>query len=253
MAPTVVYWLLAGGLAGVHVVAGKLRFLQVVPRSRYLSAAGGVSIAYVFVHLLPEITDRQIELAASDETATPLAELTTERELFLVALAGFAVFYGLERVAVGSRRATDRQAVVRDAETNTSEPVFWLHTGSFAAYNALVGYLLLYREETGLANLLMFAVAMALHFFVNDYGLREHHREAYTRVGRWILAGAVVAGLAVGFLVAVPESVVGFLLAFLGGGVVLNVIKEELPEERESSYWAFAGGLVGYTVLLLLL
>ena len=43
------------------------------------------------------------------------------------------------------------------------------------------------------------------------------------------------------------------LFAFLAGGVILNVIKEELPEEQESLFWAFALGAALYTVLLLTL
>jgi hypothetical protein len=43
------------------------------------------------------------------------------------------------------------------------------------------------------------------------------------------------------------------LFAFLAGGVVLNVLKEELPEERESRFWAFALGAASYTALLLVL
>ena len=43
------------------------------------------------------------------------------------------------------------------------------------------------------------------------------------------------------------------LFAFLAGGVILNVIKEELPEEQESLFWAFALGAALYTVLLLAL
>lgn len=41
------------------------------------------------------------------------------------------------------------------------------------------------------------------------------------------------------------------LIAFLAGGVVLNVLKEELPEERESRFWAFAIGTALYAALLL--
>ncbi len=41
------------------------------------------------------------------------------------------------------------------------------------------------------------------------------------------------------------------LTAFLGGGVVLNVLKEEVPSERQSRFWAFAPGAVGYAALLL--
>ena len=43
------------------------------------------------------------------------------------------------------------------------------------------------------------------------------------------------------------------LTAFLAGGVVMNVLKEELPEERESRFWAFALGTALYTMLLLAL
>lgn len=34
-------------------------------------------------------------------------------------------------------------------------------------------------------------------------------------------------------------------------GVLLNVLKEELPEQRESRYWVFALGAIGYALLLL--
>ena len=37
-----------------------------------------------------------------------------------------------------------------------------------------------------------------------------------------------------------------FLFAFLAGGVVLNVLKKELPEERESRFLLFALGLAAY-------
>ena len=63
-----------------------------------------------------------------------------------------------------------------------------------AVYNALIGYLFLHRLAAGLKDLLLFFVAMALHFVVNDHGLREHHKDAYLRKGRWVLAAAVVLG-----------------------------------------------------------
>ncbi|WP_372910727.1 hypothetical protein [Salinigranum sp.] len=238
--------LIAGGLAAVHLFAGKLRFLAVVPRSQYLSMAGGVSVAYVFVHLLPEISERQSELAV--DAGAPAA---TELPLFLVALFGFTVFYGLEQFVVQSRRTAEGRQVVSAFETNASALAFWLHVSSFALYNALVGYLSLHREESGLAAAALYFVAMALHFVVNDHGLREHHREAYVHLGRWILALAVVGGVLAGVLVDVPELALGYLLAFLGGSVVLNAIKEELPEERRSSFGAFGAGVVAYTLVLL--
>ena len=121
-----------------------------------------------------------------------------------------------------------------------------------AVYTALIGYLFLHRLAADLEDLLLFFVAMALHFVVNDYGLREH-KNAYLRKGRWVLAAAVVLGWEVGLLTEIPEVAIAVLTAFLAGGVIMNVLKEELPEERESRFWAFALGAAFYTVILLAL
>lgn len=238
---------LAGGLAlalaALHLFAGRLRFLSVTPRSVWLSMSGGASVAYVFVHLLPELAAAQESLEQSD-----LAFLGPSAEIYLVALAGLAAFYGLERAAEVSRRQRREQG----EEDATPPGVFWLHTVSFALYNLLIGYLLLHREDPGTRSLLLFALAMGLHFLVNDHGLRHHHRRLYERVGRWILAAAVLLGWAVGLGLEIRELHVALLFAFLAGGVVLNVLKEELPAERESRFWAFAAGAAGYAALLLI-
>ncbi|SEH17616.1 hypothetical protein SAMN04487967_3291 [Natronorubrum sediminis] len=252
MAPTIGVLFLAGALAAVHLGAGKLQFLRAVPRSRWLSLCGGISVAYVFVHLLPEITEHQSRVVETTEPTNVVLEATHERSLFIAALVGFAFFYGLEQAARRSSRGVARRATAGVA-TRPDASVFWLHIGSFAAYNALIGYFLLHREETGLANLVLYGTAMGLHFVVNDYGLRDHHRDVYDRLGRWILAGAILAGTVLGFLVGLPELVLSLLLAFLSGGVILNVIKEELPEDRESRFWAFGAGLAGYTAVLLVI
>ena len=65
-----------------------------------------------------------------------------------------------------------------------------------------------------------------------------------------MIAGAVIAGWTLGVTAKLPEVVIGFLFAFLAGGVVLNVLKEELPEERQSRCWPFAIGAGTYAALL---
>ncbi|WP_436346302.1 hypothetical protein [Natronorubrum sp. FCH18a] len=244
--------LVAGGLAAVHVGAGEFRFLRGIPRSRWLSLCGGVSVAYVFVHLLPEITEHQSRVVEAFEPTNVVLEATHERSLFIAALVGFTLFYGLEQIVRRSHRGRNRRANGGEVTIRAVTGVFWIHIGSFAAYNALIGYLLLHREETGVSSLLLYGVAMGLHFVVNDYGLREHHQAAYDRIGRWLLAGAIVGGASLGALVGVPELYLSLLLAFLAGGVILNVIKEELPADRESRFWAFGAGLTAYTGILLL-
>lgn len=239
----------------VHVITPSLRFLAGRPRSIWLSIAGGVSVAYVFVHLLPE-------LAAGQEHVRRVlggGPAFAERHVYLIALLGLAVFYGLDRLAKESR-ARREGAPVRTgrgpesaAEAATSPMVFRIHMGSFAVYNALVGYLLLHREVMTLASLAFFTVAMALHFVVTDYGLNEDHKAPYRRIGRWVLAGAVGLGLVVGFATELSAAAIAVLTAFLAGGVILNTLKEEVPSEQQSRFWAFALGLAGYAALLLTL
>lgn len=232
-------------LAVLHVITGRLRFLDVVPRSRWLSAAGGTSVAYVFMHLLPELSEAQQAIAGAATGALPFLE----RHAYLLALASLSLFYGVERASRQAQRrqeGRDAGVLVRDVARAAS----WLAISSYAAYNALIGYLLVHRGE-GVAGLVLFAFAMGVHFVVNDHGLRDQHGTVYHRWGRWLCATGVLAGWAVGAVTEVPEAAVGLLLAFVAGGVVLNVLKEELPAERESRFSAFAIGAAGYAALLL--
>jgi hypothetical protein len=128
-----------------------------------------------------------------------------------------------------------------------------VHVASFTIYNALIGYLLLHREQQGLRNLILFACAMGVHFVVNDYGLREDHKGAYERIGRWVLVAGIFVGWVVGLYFEVYEAALGVLFAFLAGSVIMNVLKEELPEERKSRFWAFALGAALYAGILLTL
>lgn len=238
-------------LAAVHVVTPSLRFLKRTPRSAWLSIAGGVSVAYVFVHLLPELA------AGQESLGRAVGGLTlAERHVYLIALVGLLFFYGLDRLAKLSRSHREGAAVEAgrgsgSGEAETSPHVFWIHMASFAAYNMLVGYLLLHREIMTPLALTFFTVAMALHFVVTDYGLEDDHKAPYDRYGRWMLVAAVLIGWAAGALTEVSEAAVAALTAFLGGGVVLNVLKEEVPSERQSRFWAFALGSGIYAALLL--
>jgi len=233
-------------LALVHVFAGRLRFLEGTPRSVWLSAAGGVSAAYVFVHLLPDLS--QAQETVSEATGEGLAAL--EHHVYLIALAGLIVFYGLERAAVSSRKR-QRSTTGDDA---TSMQIFWIHVLSFAGYNALIGYIINQRAQEGReGTLVLFAVAMALHFVATDYGLRDHYKDGYHRIARWVFVTALLAGWAIGLTGQVPEPALAILLAFLAGGVILNVLKEELPEDRESRFGAFLIGASAYAALLLAL
>ncbi len=229
----------------IHLFSEKLLFLNNVPRSRFLSISGGVAVAYVFIHLLPDLNEHQ---QAIEETLTTEGLSFLESHIYLVALAGLTLFYGLERMVKVSKQ-NDNAA----GPGKTNSGVFWIHIGSFFFYNAIIGYLLITEEFADAAGMVFYFLALAVHFIINDFSLRERHERIYDKYGRWLLSVAVLIGWIVGSLYEVKPFIVSFLTAFLAGGVILNILKEELPEERQSSFGAFLTGVVGYTLLLLII
>lgn len=217
-------------------------FLQDLPerkRRRLHSAAGGVAVAFVFLHLLPEIGEVRDPVSEAIGPVVPFGE----HRVFVLVLAGLVGFYGIEIV---SRRA-HRQAHA------SSTWVDQVAIGVFAAYYAVVGYLLWRQADQGAAKLAAYTIAIGLHFLVVDYGLRDTHRQAYARVGRWVLAAAVVVGWVIGWVATVPEWGLGMMLAVFAGALILVALKEELPAERSGHYGAFVIGVLAYSGLLAIL
>ena len=233
-------------LAAAHLLAPRLTTLTLVPRSRWLSAAGGVSVSYVFVHLLPELAEGQTAIEGGEGAGGEPLLGFLENHVYLVALVGLAVFYGVEKHSLASRRRT----ADRTGEDRTTDDAFWLSIATFAVYNAVIGYVLLDAALEELTQLVLYTLALGVHFVINDFALSEHHRDAYRRWARWIVAAAVLVGWLAGVATDVSERVIAVVVAFIAGGVVLNVLKEELPGERLAQFWPFAGGALAYTVLL---
>lgn len=81
-------------LAVLHLAAPRIRKLPLVPEQVTASFAGGIAVSYVFLHLLPELTEgneRLSEVLGDQSGRTPLLGL----EIFLVAPIGFTVYNGV--------------------------------------------------------------------------------------------------------------------------------------------------------------
>lgn len=211
------------GLALVHALSPLLERLPVDPE-RGLSATAGVAVAYVFVEAFPALA----RLAGDGPLGTALAE-----RIYVVSLAGFALYFWFEGVVGGSDG--------RHAKPDLGP--FAVHLGAFALYNLLVGYLLVYPSVLG-HGLVLFALVMALHVLGTDYDLIQHHSRRFERYGRWLLVAALVVGTATGLLIEFHTRIPSLAYAFLAGGIVLNVVKGELPGAGQARYPAFLGGTV---------
>ena len=238
-------FLLTCGLIAVHILSKRLDFLRFSPRHVFLSFSSGIAVSYVFVHLLPELNEYQKEL---EDTVQSNFWMVIEDHIYIVAMIGLAIFYGLE-VMVRKKEELDE----KEGGEKESLQRFQIHMASFFFYNAVIGYLMVRGEYEGVTGTLLFFVAMSVHFITNDWSLRESHKEEYDRFGRWLLAVAIFVGWSVGAFIEIKDVVVSLLTAFLAGGIILNVMKDELPEEQKSNLPAFLIGILSYTLLLVFL
>ena len=66
-------------LAGVHIFAGYIRFLNRTPRSYWLSLASAIAIAFVFVHIFPSLGAWQADARNKRATCPRIANVLRGR------------------------------------------------------------------------------------------------------------------------------------------------------------------------------
>jgi hypothetical protein len=231
-------------LAATFILGGRLEIGLKTHRRRWLSLAAGVATSYVFVHLLPELSEaQQIFTRATAEKGLAFPE----SRVYSSALVAFVLMYGLECIVARSR---ERGETPHESE---GKIVSWIHIGVFALYCALVTYVMTRESERGVLFLIFYYLAMSLHFLGTDHAFRREYGKWYDGCGKWVLAGGVLAGWLVASLSPLSIEVLATLMGFVGGGVVMNSMITELPKEKEGRFWPFCGGALGYGVLLLLI
>ncbi|MRX71553.1 hypothetical protein GJU40_05105 [Bacillus lacus] len=223
-------------LMGVHILSKYLKIMERKTLSILLSIASGVSVSYIFIHLLPKLNEYQ-EIA---EPAFGFIENTT----YYFAMVGLVFFYGLERKVWHLKDRSKRLS---------KNSIFWIHLISFTIYNFLIGYLLMKGNKEEFMDMLLYMIAVGVHFISVNHGLHDISTRQYDKVGRWILSISVFSGWLYGNFSSLNEEVIGILFGFLSGSIVLNLLKEELPEGKDRNFWAFALGIVLYSILLFLL
>jgi hypothetical protein len=204
-------------------------------RRRWISAAAGVSVAYVFVDILPELGAQQ---QAFNRAAGNSGLLFVEERMYALALLSFVMFYGLDHMVLFKRKqGSESIAHERDA-------VYWLHLTGFLFYSRLIGYLLTERADRGALSLAVYAVVMAVHFLVVGHSLSEEHGLDKRWSRATMLAASVLTGWLLGSTTHLSAKTFARLFAILAGGVVITSLSHELPGDRRGRFWPFCLGAV---------
>ena len=226
-------------IASAHWLASKVATRPDREQVRWASFGGGAGIAFVFVHLLPELASHGQALSEAPGMETFAPTPITEALLFLIALAGIMVTYSLDVLATHERQAG------RIAGS--------LHTLNFAAISYLYAYSLPSLISTGLAYGVLFTIAISAHVLLADRTMAARHPTIFRTRMRWIGTAALILGLLhAALLHPVADLHLAIATAFLGGGLLMAVFREELPTVNRTRLGWFVAGTLSMTSLLLL-
>lgn len=207
---------------------------------QFMSLAGGVGVSYILLYVLPEV---------SHASTAVQEEISFASDLFVygIALFSFSFFYIFDRLVTmewRKKKVSDPKAV--------ENRLFWAHLLFFIIYNAIIGYTLT-KSFDSIGQLIIVFLAFALHFTTNDWGLRHHHEVNYDKYGRILLSLSVLLGYLIGKFTDFPAYILEMSEAFILGGLLLTVVKRELPSEEDENIPGFMVGIVISGVLFSLL
>lgn len=220
----------------IHLLANELIPANKVKRLKWLSFSGGLAVSYVFVYILPSLHREQQQLGQYG------ASLTMESELYFIGLLGLLLFFGIQK-AVGNTQRSKRGG---------KWSFFWLEVTFFAVYNMLVAYIVISSNVTGV-QALFYGTAIGLHFIAVAHDLWRVSPHLYNKIGRYIIASGILIGWFMGMLVSLSAFVESMIFAFISGAMILNVLNNELPKEKDAHFPSFAIGVLSYTTATLLL
>ncbi|MBN2629911.1 MAG: hypothetical protein JXR75_05165 [Rhodobacteraceae bacterium] len=206
-----------------------------------VSFGAGVSTAYLFVRLMPELAEARETLSAAAATALPLDGMI----VYFVAMIGFLLVYGLDHF----RRTSDTVAAGTEGEVPGAEARYRAY--GMAPYVLLLTYVIVKESAVSMVAMAQYACAIAFHFLAVDHSLRDEMGSVYDARGRFILAAMCVLGWALAATTHVQEWVLALLLAFMSGAVIVNGAVMELPTDRNGRFWSFALGSLMFGLVLM--
>lgn len=209
-------------LGAIHFFSDKLRTRRRIKPYRLISFAAGVSIAYLFLDLLPHTYKAAVHL---------------KNFVFVFLLLGFVIIHVSEKF-IYQHAERDRRA--RELKE--------IHSIVFFLYHFLVGLVLQDRIQDNLLEGTLFLVPITLHAGLSTASLAQIHgdiRESLA-VKTW-LSLSTCLGVIFSRLVSIPSMIDNISVSLISGVLLYVFVKEFLPEKEKGQPLFFLLGLLLFT------
>ncbi len=224
-------------IASMHLFI--VPFLTIASRKMHsiiFSIGNGIALSYVFLDVLPKLAQSDRIVSRTLQGILPYVE----RHAYVMALFGFLFFYFVQK---------QERSGVRKKHTN---PLISLTCLSYSLFQFLVGYAVADKNDPEVQPLILFTLSISLHFFTSDYTFFPQAGESVKqRYIQTVLILFLFSGWFIGSMYMIPKASIALVSAFIGGGVIMNVIGHEIPEEKPNSSISFLMSTIGYSIILL--
>lgn len=213
----IIVFILAAILSSVHFGVIYFSKLDENLQSILSSIGGGVSLGYIFLHVLPELAINGNKIAYKLQGDPNFYFEIIEISFFFVALLGLLLLFILD--------------VLSDTLKISRKFNFSVHL----IYNTILSYLYAYAlhevVKEGLLYSLLFTITLSTHIFASDRLILKYHEKYYKTTYKWISFSAVYIGLINSYQFPQSELALEYAYAFIAGGVLLNTFFEDLPKK----------------------
>jgi zinc transporter ZupT len=203
----------------IHFYSEKLTPPEGTKRYRVISFAAGISIAYLFLNLLPHTYEAAAHL---------------KNFVFVFLLLGFVLFHLAEKLIY---KHTDQEKLARELKE--------VHSVSFFLYHFTIGIVLYDKVLTSRLEGILFFIPIGLHAALSTASLSQIHGEIReSLVTKILLSLSTILGMTFALFVPIPNILDNILVSMIAGILLYIIVKEFLPEKDKGQPLFFLLGLL---------
>ena len=190
--------------------------------------------------IMPTVCKTQAHFSSLEEGITGVFT----HHMFFLALIGFLFYLFIES---WNTRVLKRVSV---RENRYERPTFWSSIIAYSLLNFVIAYTIGDISNSDIQPVFIYSAVMIAHLLISAHALREYHDFLFRQIGRWVLSFFLLFGWLVGYYFSISEVFLGMMISFIGGGIILNIVRDDIPNNRSVRFIAFFCGSMAYALLV---
>lgn len=226
--PSLAALVMSGLLGAIHLLSEKIKPEEGPRHYRIISLAAGISIAYLFLNLLPHTYEAAIHLKSF---------------IFIFLLTGFTLFHLAEKYVY---QHADRSKINQDLTS--------IHSVAFFVYYFIIGMVLEDILNKSFLEGFLFSIPITLHAGLSSASLARIHQPFRESLWiKFILSYSAFLGAVLANLISIPTILNNIFISTIAGALLYIFVKEFLPEKEKGQPFYFIIGVTLFVIVMAVL